>query len=348
MQAASKRRAVQRAAFASIIGGSLICGIKFYAYYVTGSSAIFSDAIESINNILAAVFSAYAVWQSARAPDLASHPFGRGRLEYFSAGFEGGLIALAGLIILYHSAPRILGDHEVRELSAGMFLTLATSVLNGGLGWYLVRNGRRFQSEALIADGKHVLTDVYSSLAVVVGLIAVQLTGWRVLDPIVAVLMAVWILWSGGRILSSSFDRLMDRVRPETLQHAIDALRSERRPPMILPHRLRIRESGLRLEVDFHLIAPRYFTIEELARFETELYRDLSQRVDRPLDLLVHFDPCRPVHCRHCPMADCPVRSESQSDCLIWDERIFLSEEHIVPEIVRGEPSAPGQADDVS
>ncbi len=320
-------RALQRAAALSIVAGFCICLTKFAAYALTNSAAIFSDAIESINNVLAASFAAYAILQSARAPDR-DHPFGRGRLEYLSAGFEGGLIVLAALAILYESVPRLWNPPELRALDLGLLLTAAASAANAGLGWHLIRTGRRHSSDALIADGKHVLADVITSVGTIVALVVVYFSGWTLLDPLLACLLAGWILLSGFRILRNSFHRLIDRVRPETFGRLAGALREIRRPEMILPHRLRVRESGPAVEVDFHLIVPRFFTVEQLHALETNLLDDLERQLGRRLDLMIHSDPCRSLHCEFCRVADCPVRSkEAAGDCL-WDEASLRGDGH--------------------
>ncbi|MBX7057816.1 MAG: cation diffusion facilitator family transporter [Leptospirales bacterium] len=324
----SSARTIQRAALLSIFAGALISLIKFAAFVITDSAAIFSDAVESINNVLAASVAAYAVYQSARAPDR-EHPFGRGRWEYFSAGFEGGLIILAALAILYEAAPRLLGGEALRQLRLGLALTAAASLANAVLGWYLQRTGRRLNSEALVADGKHVFSDVITSLGVLLGVGGVVLSGWQWLDPLVACAMALWILISGVRIVQSSFHRLLDRVRPETLQAAVAALHAARRDAMIFPHRLRLRESGPRLEINFHLITPRFYTIEELHRLESAIDHDLQTSLDRPLDLLMHSDPCSPLHCTICRVQGCPLRREAATGDLHWDASSLTGDGHL-------------------
>lgn len=331
------------AATLSIAAGVVICGIKFAGYLATGSSAIFSDAVESVNNILAALVSAFAVWQSARSPDR-DHPFGRGRLEYFSAGFEGGLIALAGILILYEAAPRLFTGVTLTRLDAGLALTALGSGLNAALGWILVRVGRRRNSAALIADGMHVYSDVLTSLGLLLGLGLVYLTGWNVLDPLLAIGMALWLLYAGGRIVLGSFHRLMDRVSPATLAAVVAALATVRRPEMILPHRLRLRETGPQLEADFHLIAPRFLTIEDLHRIELEIGAGLIRSLGRPLDLLIHSDPCADEHCFACEMGNCPVRAEERRASALWRDYVLTADPHQGHEKILAGQAAPRSA----
>lgn len=228
---------------------------------------------------------------------------------------------------MYASLPKILGGQTLHRLDEGLLLLVTASLLNLVLGWFLIRRGRRLHSDALIADGKHVLSDVVTSAGVVGGLVLVYFTDLAVLDPILAVLMALWILGSGLRIVKQSFDRLMDRVRPEALADTAAAFQAVRRPEMVLPHQLRLRETGPRLELHFHMIVPRYYTIEELHVLESSVVDDLKHKLGRPLFATWHSDPCRGEHCNFCSMPACPVRSEEWTSCMLWREDTLTLDE---------------------
>ena len=314
-----------RAAVISVVAAVFICGIKFAGFYLSGSVAILSDALESINNILTAAFALYSVHQSFRLADR-DFLFGRGRLEYFSAGFEGGLIVLAGLLILYESVPRLWTGGQLQDLEAGMGLVLLAALLNGALGWYLIRVGRRHDSPALEADGRHVFTDLVTSVGVLAALVLVRVTGWTLLDPLVAVGLALWLLWTGYGITRDSFFQLMDRVAPETLAMVITALRARRRDDLVYPHRLRIREVGRRLLLDLHAYVPRYYTVEATHELETGFAAEVEQELGRELDFMMHIDPCRPDHCVLCAKSGCPVRARDQTFHVGWNEAGLLSE----------------------
>jgi len=310
-------RAVQRASYISIAVGALICAIKFRGYYVTSSQAIFTDALESIVNVVAAVFAAISIRQSLRGAD-SDHPYGHGKLEYFSAAFEGGLIALAGGIILWESIPAIFRGARVSNLNEGLLLVFISAILDLLLRFYLKSLGKKHHSVALIADGSHVLTDVYTTVGLLIGLVIVTLTGFTILDPIIASLMALWILYTGMRLMIQSYDRLMDKTDPQLLMKVCDALRSNKKEEFIIPHKMRVRESGNRILMDTHLVVPSYLTIDKLHDLESDLEIAISEELNRPVDLLLHADPCIPEYCKLCSMKKCPIRFEEQNKNTGW------------------------------
>lgn len=320
-------RAPFTASVVSLLTGSILCGMKFLAYYSTGSTAILSDALESIINVVAAGVASFAIHLSRRGADQ-DHHFGHGRIEYFSAGLEGTLIAIAGVLIFYESVIKIIRGGELHNLGPGMILIAITVGVNLLLGLYLIRTGKTHHSRALIADGKHILTDVYSSIALVGGLGAVYLTGWTILDPIIALIMATWILYSGLRLLLSSFDSLMDRADPELVHQVVKSIRRNAPPGMIHPHRLRIRELGPELVVDFHAILPAFMTIETLHEIEVTIAGGLSEDLNRTVDLMLHTDPCIPENCVDCDLDPCNIRSRDHKNMQEWTSERLLADIH--------------------
>lgn len=306
-----------RYALASLVFGGLIAAVKFAGFLVTGSSAIFSDAMESMVNVTAAAFSAYSVYQSGKDADPA-HPYGHGRWEYLSAGFEGGLISLAGALIMYRSAVQVFQGVKIEAIDKGIFLEAIGALMNLALGWILIRGGKRYHSDALTADGKHILSDVITTAGVLAGLGLVWLTGWALLDPIVAGLSALWILVSGWRIVMRSVARLLDTPDPRTLEAVVRAVVKSRSEHFINLHRLRLRESGRNIHLDFHAVVPRYLPLEVLHQAETKLSFDMADTLGRPVDLIVHLDPCSNDQCRVCPVESCPVRFEPQTGEIGW------------------------------
>lgn len=310
-------------ALLSLIVGIIVAIFKFLGYFATDSSAILSDALESIINIIAAAFSLYTVIQSRKDDDM-DHPYGKGRLEYFSAGFEGGLIALAGVIIIYRSIPQIIYGHAIKSLDTGMILVVIASLINGILGLSLIRSGKKSNSPAIVADGWHVLSDVLTSAGMLGGLLAIYFTGMERLDPIIAALMAFWILFTGFRLITSSYNHLMDRANPETLDLVTEALKKIRKPDMIRPHRLRVRESGRKLHINIHMVVPRYLPLDKVHELEIGMTADLSVALDRPVDFMMHVDPCRPNYCSLCSVQNCPVREKDQTDFSGWTSRSLV------------------------
>jgi cation diffusion facilitator family transporter len=307
----------RRAILASVIVGAVLLVVKFLAAILTGSAAILSDALESIINVVASGFAFYSIVLSARPPDR-SHPYGHGKIESFSAGFEGALITLAAIAILWKAVPALFAPAPLAELDLGILLIVGAALINAGLGTLLLRVGKRTRSLVLTADGKHLLTDVYTSVGVVVGLVLVRLTGWTVLDALTACAVAVNILMSGAALLRQSVSHLMDEADESILHNIVATMQSIRRPEWIDLHHLRSWRSGDRHHIDFHLTLPRYWNLEQCHATETEVEEWLVEHLGGQGEVLVHLDPCTSHHCPFCRVPDCPVRSTKFRFNLPW------------------------------
>ncbi|MFP3869269.1 MAG: cation diffusion facilitator family transporter [Syntrophobacteria bacterium] len=291
----------------AVCASGMLVAVKFAAYMLTGSAAILSDALESIINVATSGFALYSVYLGGRPPDF-RHPYGHGKVEYFSAGFEGALIMLAAVAILYKAIPAFLHERVLIKLELGILVMLGTSLVNLALGISLVRTGRRIKSIAVEADGKHLLTDVYTSVGVVGGLILVRLTGWQRWDPLVACIVAVNIVVSGWRLLGESFQRLMDRADPELLGRIVEILNQHRQPEWIDIHQLRARRYGQRVHLDLHLILPRTYGLVEAHAQAKEIERILLESLDEVDEVIVHLDPCEDPLCWQCQRQKCEDR----------------------------------------
>src|SRR6266851_3446092 len=283
---------------------------KFYAYRLTGSTAILSDALESIVNVVAAVFAIGALIFAGRPADR-NHPYGHGKMEFLSAAFEGGLIAFAAVLIVYEVIQSLLEGVSLRSLDVGVAVVLGAGVVNLLLGLYLVRTGLRYESLALVADGRHVLSDFYTSAGIVVGLLLVYATGIAWLDPVVAAVVARNLMWTVVRLLAV--------LQPHLGQGVIRV------------HHLRAIRSGRFHHVDAHRVVPEFWSVER----SHELAEDLGERVMKELgaegEMTLHTDPCHRVYCRMCDLADCPVRRE------VFTGRPRLTlEEAVQPDMPRG------------
>jgi len=294
------------------VGGGMLC-IKTVAYLVTGSTAVLSDALESVVHVLATSFALYSVIKTAQPPDR-SHPYGHGKVEYFSAGFEGALIVVAAVAILSASVNDILHGERPEQLDVGILLTLGAGTLNIGLGWYLVRVGKRTNSLTLVADGRHVLTDAYTSLGVVLGLVLVWVTNWAILDPLVAIAIAGNIIVTGVRLIRSSVGGLMDESDESLLREILDALNRVRLPEWIDIHHLRSWRSGERRFVDFHMMLPRYWDIERAHLVQHTVEEIVLSHLNAPGEVIIHVDPCRDGACYLCGVAKCPIRAQEQTE----------------------------------
>ena len=297
--------------------GVVLMLVKFIAYWLTGSAAVLSDALESIVNVFASGFALFSIVLSARPPD-SSHPYGHGRVEFFSAGLEGTLIIAAAAIIFWHAVPRLFEPQEIRQLSQGIALVAAAGAANALTGWYMQRVGRRLQSLALVADGRHLLSDSYTSAGILAGMALVWLTGWHVLDAVVALGVAVSILVMGVRLLREAVARLMDEADPSVLAHIVDTLQDRRQVPWIDVHCLRAWRSGARLHVDFHLTLPRYWDLQQCHGVIEEVEDVIHESQPEPGDVIIHLDPCQPKDCGSCRMAPCRVRSAAFQQTRPW------------------------------
>ena len=303
---------------ASFLVGTALMAIKFYVYRLTGSSAILSDALESIINVAASAFALVSIVLAARPPD-ESHPYGHGKIEFFSAGFEGALIIVAALGIFAAGLSHIVTPRRLPHLEDGLLILLATAVVNLILGLFLVRVGKRTASLTLTADGKHVLTDVYTSAGVVLGLFLVVLTGWHWMDGVIACLVGVNILWIGGKLVRLSIAGLMDESDPGLLSEISDLLVHHRRDNWIDIHRLRAIRSGNLIHVDFHVILPRHLTLAEAHEEAKRLEKVIEGHFKGNARVLVHLDPCRDPDCPVCSIHDCHARTQTARHRTAWN-----------------------------
>lgn len=307
-----------KAAKISLIVGSFLLVVKFAAYFITDSTAIFSDASESVINIVASAVALYSVILSSKPADK-DHPYGHGNIEYFSAGFEGFLIALAGIVIIYASIEKIIFGAEPSKLGIGIILIGVTALVNLILALYLIKNGKKTDSLALIADGKHIMTDVFTSSGIIIGLLVVMITDIYVLDPVIAILVAVNIFFTGSKLVRQSFGGLMNEVEPETLTKITQILIDIRRSYWIDLHELRFWRSASRTFIDFHLVLPFYFSIKR-AHDSDDLISLKIKEVLPDSQVKIHLDYCGYELCKFCEYQECNVRAEEISIEYKWDQ----------------------------
>jgi cation diffusion facilitator family transporter len=307
-----------RAGFVSLGASILILAAKLAAYLYTGSMALLADAAESSVNVIAASVMTFSVAVARRPPD-ADHPYGHGKAEPLSAAVEGALIAGAAMFIAVEAVRRLVVGSELGHLGVGMAISAAAGVANLVLGLYLLGVGRREKSEALRADGVHVLSDTVTTVASIAALVVVQLSGVVLIDPVVALVVAVNLAWAGARVVRRSLTGLLDEADFGLLVRLANSLESARRPEWCDIHQLRSRKAGRRRHVDLHLVVPRYFTMDEAHLVEDGLETALAKAVEGDEDFVVHIDPCRPVHCAGCALPDCPVRVAPLSKRAVFD-----------------------------
>lgn len=296
-----------RVALLSICAGLVVLGLKYVAYVVSGSVALRSDAIESIVNVVAALFALGAVMFSGKPADR-EHPYGHGKIEHFSAAFEGGLIALAAAFILIEATHALVFGVQLKNLGRGLALNLFAGFLNGLLGWYLLHKGRVTRSKALEADGHHILSDFWTTVGIALGLFAVKFTGVHWMDPIMAMVVGLLLARTGFRLVAESSRALLDSEDPELVNRILTAMNRVRPWDVIAVHEMRTFRSGRYTHVDAHLVVPEFYSIRQAH----DLCEGFSVRSLREAgvegEVHTHVDPCGRLYCDRCPAESCGIR----------------------------------------
>lgn len=274
----------------SFIVGIILLIVKTYAYYLTGSAAILSDAAESIIHVFAVGFAAYSMWLSLKPAD-EDHLYGHDKISFFSAGFEGAMIIGASFFILYESISKMVYGFELENVDSGMFFILISIVTNLFLSFFLIRQGKKYQSIILEANGKHILTDCWTSLGVIVALILVKLTGFTLFDPIIAILVGLNILWTGARLIKKSVSGLMDQTDALLHQKIIEILVKEVAEKELEFHHLKDRLSGQKVFIEFHLLFPHQIGLQQAHEIASEIEATLQKSLSREIEVLTHLEP---------------------------------------------------------
>jgi len=297
---------------------------KFGAYYLTDSKAVLSDAIESIINVVTAAFLMISISVSSKPVD-ENHPYGHGKIESFSAGLEGGLIIIAALLILVEAVPVFFTAQAPRNLGVGLYILGGAGIINLIVGAYLLHAGRKYKSDALGADGRHLITDFYTSAGVIIGLLLYRLTGYAWLDPLVACLVALNIIIPGIKLFTRSFKNLMDEADPELLERIVQGLNTIKKPGWLYPHKLRALRSGRYHHVDLHISLPHYWTLDQVHETEQEITDALLVALGEEGDIMIHVDPCEPPYCPVCEVNDCSERQSPFSSTSTWSVKEVVS-----------------------
>lgn len=284
---ASKRTA--RLALGSIPVAILVMGLKYVAYHVTGSAALYSDALESVVNVVAAFAAAVAIFYAGRPAD-ESHPYGHHKAEYFSAVLEGVLIVIAALLIFEEAVLVFLHPRALTNPAEGLAVNVVAGAINGVWAIILIRVGRADRSPALVADGRHIMTDVWTSVGVIAGLVLALATGWLWLDPVMAMLVAVNIIREGWLVISESVDGLMDRAVPNHEAEKIRAVIHDNAQGAIEAHDIKTRLAGRATFIEFHLVVDAGMTVEKSHRICDRIEASLMAKIPGAR-VTIHVEP---------------------------------------------------------
>lgn len=293
-------------------------GAKFIAYSLTHSNAILTDALESIVNIMASSFAFYSIYLAAMPKD-ENHPYGHGKVEFFSAFFEGGLIFIAGLLIVGKAIYNLYYPAEIHQILDGMWILAITGLVNFALGRYLIQKSKDFNSITLFADGKHLQTDAYSTLGLLVGLSLFYFTKIVLIDTLLSLGLGLYILYSGYKLLRISVGGLMDESDVEMVNKIVEILQENRRDAWIDVHNLRIQRYGSQLHVDCHVTLPNYLNLIQVHDEVSAIDTLVNENTNIQTELFIHADPCVPQCCHYCRVKNCPIRFEDKIKDIEWN-----------------------------
>lgn len=291
----------------ALIVSVVLMAIKYSAWRLTQSQAVYSDFLESIVNIVVGIVAVNVVRYAAKPADQ-EHPYGHGKIEYFSAAFEGGLIVFAALMIFIEAVQALIHPRELSQLGAGAIIVFACGAANFALGFFLRRVGKKIGSPAIVANGEHITTDFYTSVGVTVGLLLANWTGLAWVDPVVAILLGGQLAWTGMGVVRRSVGGLLDEEDREILTDLAESLKRVEWGGVIQIHYARIMRSGRYHHIDAHAVVPEFWDVAE-AHDRTESFESRLMRIyPQPGELHLHVDPCRQAYCRRCDVPDCPIR----------------------------------------
>ena len=290
---------------------------KFAAFFMTKSNAILTDAAESIVNVIAGGFAFSSIYLSTQPRD-ENHPYGHGKVEFFSAFIEGALISLAGILIIIKSIYNLVFPIAISNLSSGTIIIAVAGAVNYLIGLYLIRMGKKHHSVTLTADGKHLLTDTYTSIALVAGLISIIVTGYIWLDGVISIVAGFYIIYTGYALLRTSVGGLMDESDTLILEEVVEILQQNRKMPWIDVHNLRAQQYGPELHIDCHVTLPYYYDLTRVHQEISDIDVLINTEARRHAELFIHADPCLPQCCHYCHVENCPVRVEPFSKEIIW------------------------------
>jgi cation diffusion facilitator family transporter len=293
---------------------------KMLAWYLTNSVTVLTDALESIVNMVAGFLGLFSIVFAARPRDT-NHPYGHGKAEFLSSAVEGTLIIIAGVVVIYEAVLHLLAPHPLQKLNTGLLIIVASGVVNYLAGKYAEAKGKKSNSLILVSAGKHLQTDAYSTVAIVIGLLLLLLTKnhWPWLDSAVAICFSLIIMITGYKVLRRSISGIMDEMDMPLIKEVIDVLQKNRKPDWVDLHNLRVIQYGSLMHVDAHMTLPWYYQVVDADREIHALESLIASNFTNQVELFIHIDSCMAYQCKLCALAECPVRQEPFKEQLTWD-----------------------------
>ena len=303
----------------AIVGILLFVG-KLIAWHLTNSDAVFSDAMESIVNIIAAFMGLYSLYLAAKPKDL-DHPYGHGKVEFVTSGIEGALIIFAGVIIIVQSVDSLLHGNVPKKLDWGILIVALTAAINYLMGHISIKKGIKQNSLVLQSSGKHLQSDTVTTLGVVISLVLIYFTKIYWIDAAVALIFGGYIMFVGYKIIRKALSGIMDEADLEMLSRLAKFLNENRKPEWIDIHNMRIQQHGSGLHIDAHLTLPWYFELRKAHEEMEKAYKLIGENTDRSVEFNFHLDDCKTFSCEICQLSECPVRQKPFVKKIEWNEK---------------------------
>lgn len=301
---------------------------KFAAYFITSSNFVLTDAAESIVNVIASSFAFYSIYLTSQPRDI-NHPYGHGKVEFFSVFIEGTLITMAGVAILVKSTYSIFYPNQIHQLVLGAIIIGITGAINGGLGYFMINKGKSLHSITLDADGRHLLADMVTSGGLVAGLLLIHFTKLLWLDSVLSIAVGLYIVYSGYKLIRKSVGGLMDEADFDVVDKIIRVLNDKRKEEWIDIHNLRAQKYGAELHIDCHLTLPNYFDLNRVHEEVALVDKLINTEANIKTEFFIHTDPCLPYCCHYCSMPNCPIRSEPKRIDITWTmENLTRNKKH--------------------
>jgi len=289
--------------------------------------------LESIINVIGAAFAWYSIYLSGKPRDK-EHPYGHGKIEFFSIGFEGAMILLAGILILFEAVHLLIQPEAAHQAGISFWLMTGTGIANLLLGYLLVTKGKKFNSVTLQGNGKHILSDSFTSIGVVIAIGLIYFTKIQWIDPVASIVAGSIIVVTGFKLLRKSVRGLMDEADPKIVQEIIDVLKKNRKATWIDIHNLRVQRYGNYYHVDCHVTLPFYYSLTQVHDIITEMDQELNAQFEGgSIEFFIHTDPCMDYSCAHCQLSDCKERKHAFAELIEWNEENLLpNKRHAFPE----------------
>lgn len=317
----------------AIVGVALFIA-KLLAWFLTNSDAVFSDAMESIVNIIAGFMGLYSLYLAAKPKD-SDHPYGHGKVEFVTSGLEGALIVFAGIMIIVESIDSLINGNSLKQLDWGMLIIATTAVVNYLLGYISYHKGIKENSLVLQSSGKHLMSDTLTTGGVVISLLLVYFTKISWIDAVVALIFGGYIIFVGYGIIRKSLSGIMDEADTETVAQISEFLNSTRKTNWIDVHNLRIQQHGSHLHIDGHMTLPWYYELRTAHSEMEEMIKSVAAHTRRKIEFNFHMDDCRPMSCEICQLHECPVRQKPFIKRVEWtSDHITQLEKHSAADIL--------------